>query len=84
MADEEEKTVEEAVTNKQNKTFMHEKNPFRYDSSDSDDDVPPENSVATKEVLPSINQQQKPGSTKFWTESFFFKHDDYRLQGTFY
>ncbi|KAF2900570.1 hypothetical protein ILUMI_05612 [Ignelater luminosus] len=81
---EEEKTVEEPVTNKQTKTFVHEKNPFRYDSSDSDDDdndnddnVP----TATKKAPSSdINQQQKPGTTKLWTESFFFKYDDYRLQ----
>lgn len=60
-------------------------NPFKYDSSDDDDeteDIPHKDS---KNITSSTkNIELAPARTNqsvFWTEPFFFKSDDFRLQG---
>lgn len=67
-------------TKKQNK-FESLENPFRYDSSDDEDeikDIPPQQSIQTEG-----KSAKTDGVTRknFWAESFFFCNDDYRLQG---
>ncbi|XP_066249162.1 probable RNA-binding protein CG14230 [Euwallacea similis] len=60
------------------------KNPFKYDSSDDEDEI---DDIPHKEDLskaPECKSDQKfPNNSfqsVFWTEPFFFKHDDFRLQ----
>lgn len=56
-------------------------NPFRYDSSDEEDEI--------KDTTQQQKNQNEGKSTKahsenrrnFWIEPFFFVDDDYRLQG---
>ncbi|VEN34181.1 unnamed protein product [Callosobruchus maculatus] len=57
------------------------RNPFQYDSSDDGDD--PTEDTPNKEGDYCIRSEQvSSGNVRkdFWTESFFFKDDDYRLQ----
>nr|CAH7727309.1 unnamed protein product [Callosobruchus chinensis] len=57
------------------------RNPFQYDSSDDDDQTEDIPNKESKECIRS--EQVSSGNVRknFWTESFFFKDDDYRLQG---
>lgn len=71
-----------------------EKNPFRYDSSDDEDENSDENNVPDgkeqEDENPIENADQKGsnnlqlGATKLWREPFFFKEDDYRFQGNIF
>nr|CAI5818044.1 unnamed protein product [Callosobruchus analis] len=57
------------------------RNPFHYDSSEDDDEQT--GGIPNKESEECIRSEQvSSGNVRknFWTESFFFKHDDYRLQ----
>lgn len=59
-------------------------NPFKYDSStdEDDDDDPDPEEEQSKNINSSVAAESKLKSSRLWTESFFFKRDDYRLQGT--
>ncbi|CAG9835348.1 unnamed protein product [Diabrotica balteata] len=68
-----------------NNKFQQEKNPFKYDSSDDEDqteDIPSQNAVTETETKQFDNIKTQGGlrRTTTWTDSFFFKVDDYRLQ----
>lgn len=68
---EEEKPVEEAVPLPLGNFCLNEKNPYKYDSSDDEDE--------TKE----LNSEEKPQikkPKKVWTEPFFFEENDFRYQ----
>lgn len=59
-----------------------DKNPFRYDTSDDEED---KNTLSQKEIQQvnktAGNEGINPSRTVAWVETFFFKDDDYRLQG---
>ncbi|XP_072389078.1 probable RNA-binding protein CG14230 [Diabrotica undecimpunctata] len=68
-----------------NNKFQQEKNPFKYDSSDDEDqteDIPSQKAVTETETKQFDNIRAQAGlrRTTTWTDSFFFKVDDYRLQ----
>lgn len=72
--------VKEQQTQKKKKIFpLNIENPFRYDSSDEDENREAETTSAAQkpESLPSKRSKQ------LWTEPFFFGDDDYRLQEGF-
>lgn len=59
-------------------------NPFKHDSSDEENDAEdiPHKDTAESSVPKSDSQQNKRSNQSvFWTEPFFFKMDDFRLQG---
>lgn len=62
--------------------LSNERNPFRYDSSDDDEEKEIDNK---KEVQHIDSTQENEGIASVrnnaWVETFFFKDDDYRLQG---
>lgn len=63
---------------------MKEKNPFRYDSSDDEDetdDIPNMKDPQKTEKYLEISQPKSNTRSAFWFEPFFFTDDDYRLQG---
>ncbi|CAH1163914.1 unnamed protein product [Phaedon cochleariae] len=65
--------------------FASEKNPFRYDSSDDEDekeDVPDKNDMNQIETAETA-QSSKNNRVISWTDPFFFRNDDYRLQEGF-
>lgn len=64
--------VEEDMKKKRGKSSD---NPFKYDSTDDEDDEDKSNSKVTAD-----KQETAAVRPKFWTESFFFKKDDYRFQ----
>jgi nucleolar protein 8 len=64
---------EQPVTLDKQDTFSMETNPFRYDSSDDEKEV-----VEDEYSYGKLDSSKK---SRFWHEPFFFKTDDYRLQG---
>ncbi|KAL1501096.1 hypothetical protein ABEB36_006484 [Hypothenemus hampei] len=59
-------------------SLINSRNPFKYDSSDEEDEV---KDIPLKEDKPVADlKKQPPVRTLFWTEPFFFKADDFRLQ----
>ncbi|CAG9764506.1 unnamed protein product [Ceutorhynchus assimilis] len=60
-------------------------NPFKYDSSDDEDQLEdiPHKSTSTSETKTSEPPPTRPIKSVFWTEPFFFKNDDFRLQEGF-
>ncbi|XP_018579304.1 probable RNA-binding protein CG14230 isoform X2 [Anoplophora glabripennis] len=85
-ADEEEQVKEEEETTKQissgTNKFMQEKNPFRYDSSDDENETEdvPNKEDAQQNEKPLETQARTNARNTFWSEPFFFTDDDYRLQ----
>ncbi|KAJ8970060.1 hypothetical protein NQ317_012035, partial [Molorchus minor] len=75
-----EKTSSLIATNK----FMKEQNPFRYDSSDDEDETSaiPNREQSTKSS-DNLSREANISKNTYWSEPFFFKHDDYRLQEGF-
>ncbi|CAH0552142.1 unnamed protein product [Brassicogethes aeneus] len=73
-----EETAEKIIRGNNN-NLGGDKNPFKYDSSDDEDQ--------TEDIPNASNQEQKDvpdtRNVRFWSESFFFKDDDYRLQEGF-
>lgn len=63
--------------------FTNEKNPFKYDSSDDEEEDHDSKKQDTKKILNGLSQKEEGSNNKinFWVETFFFKEDDYRLQG---
>lgn len=81
-----EEYVEETTKQIINKTnnFMKEKNPFRYDSSDDEDetdDIPNREDAEINKKSWEISQPKTKARSTVWSEPFFFTEDDYRLQG---
>lgn len=62
--------------------MSNEKNPFKYDSSD-DEEGKYDFEKKDIEMMNGISQHEEAtnNKTNFWVETFFFKEDDYRLQG---
>ncbi|CAG9863184.1 unnamed protein product [Phyllotreta striolata] len=82
----EEKRAEEAYASKEHsKTltngFHKEKNPFRYDSSDDEDETRDVQESNKNQSVPAKNEEVRKKTS--WTEPFFFKLDDFRLQEGF-
>lgn len=78
--------IVEGSTKISSKGFHKEKNPFKYDSSDDEDET--EDITHQKQVSESIQKNAEISTRKCdfrkptsWTDPFFFKLDDYRLQG---
>nr|XP_022911769.1 probable RNA-binding protein CG14230 [Onthophagus taurus] len=73
------------------KSVVNNKNPFRYDSSDNESDGDIEKNdkeeVVNEEVKDDTKNDDRKrinlGPRKFWTDPFFFKNDDYRIQEGF-
>ncbi|XP_076268324.1 putative RNA-binding protein CG14230 isoform X2 [Rhynchophorus ferrugineus] len=63
-------------------SMLKSKNPFKYDSSDDEDETEdiPHKSLPGAQVQSTEATANKSQKSIFWTESFFFKNDDYRLQ----
>lgn len=64
------------------KSQFEDINPFKYDSSDEEE----KQDVSSKDEKQQYDTTLENGVTtnkrsSFWIESFFFKEDDYRLQG---
>ncbi|XP_056645944.1 probable RNA-binding protein CG14230 [Diorhabda sublineata] len=77
-------TETQVPTNVNNK-FQQEQNPFKYDSSDEEDqteDIPSKTTEINSDTK-KISNEQKTRSAPSWTDPFFFKLDDYRLQEGF-
>ncbi|KAK5648978.1 hypothetical protein RI129_003870 [Pyrocoelia pectoralis] len=78
----EEETIEEHSQQRPagiRKQSAHEANPFKYDSSEDEEDK--EQKLVSEPVVEKVEKVQvKP---RLWTETFFFKEDDYRLQEGF-
>ncbi|XP_060525782.1 nucleolar protein 8 [Cylas formicarius] len=57
-------------------------NPFKYDSSDDDmEDIPHKSElIGTNKQIQLPPQVESTQRSVFWTEPFFFKSDDHRLQ----
>lgn len=73
---------EERVIKTIKSNIIDERNPFRYDSSDDEGD----NDISQKhENLVNTASKDAPeeNARQFWIETFFFKEDDYRLQGIY-
>lgn len=72
-----ETNVAENITKK---AYKNDTNPFKYDSSTDEEEEDDEIVTESKEI---VTETKKPEVTpsRLWTESFFFKPDDYRLQG---
>ncbi|CAH1109780.1 unnamed protein product [Psylliodes chrysocephalus] len=84
----EEMEIVEGSTKISSKGFHKEKNPFKYDSSDDEDET--EDITHQKQVSESIQKNAEISTRKCdfrkptsWTDPFFFKLDDYRLQEGF-
>lgn len=74
----EEESLEEETVKQLNQNIVgQDSNPFKYDSSDDEDETI--NIPNNKEVKETPSTERK--QARFWSESFFFKDDDYRLQG---
>ncbi|XP_050312446.1 nucleolar protein 8 [Anthonomus grandis grandis] len=81
---EEDKKEEEPTERElKRKPLLNGQNPFKYDSSDDEDedigDVPHKATGKIPEPVPVKALAQ----SVFWTEPFFFKNDDFRLQEGF-
>lgn len=75
--------TETQITKNVNNKFSQEKNPFKYDSSDDDDETEDIPSKNNSDTVNKIRNEQKTRSAPSWTDPFFFKLDDYRLQEGF-
>lgn len=74
-------TEEPVVNHVAKKRLVQEKDPFRYESSDDEDETGhiPNNENLENDKTPK--QEASSNKRNFWVEPFFFKKDDYRLQG---
>ncbi|KAK4884257.1 hypothetical protein RN001_000528 [Aquatica leii] len=79
-----EETITKAkILNNKKQQGSYDRKVFKYDSSDSEED---NDKVALKETPSEVEQTKNPGlqiKPRMWTETFFFKDDDYRLQEGF-
>lgn len=80
---EEESNYEEL---KPKKAVPGQKNPYKYDSTDEEDeigDIPHKDDLTKKNQVTKTPDLVRSTQAVFWTEPFFFKPDDFRLQGWF-
>ncbi|KAG5897302.1 hypothetical protein JTB14_011465 [Gonioctena quinquepunctata] len=76
----------ETVTKIIPNNLVKEKNPFRYDSSDDDDEtenIPFQHEVQQESNASRSLQQSDSKRNSVWNDPFFFRVDDYRLQEGF-